>query len=336
MNGINKKPPLDADNSKRNMLLGNVYILFAIILFAVNIPVVKIMIPEWMNADQVSIVRIVGGGLLFWIASLFIKRGNVERQDLPRIVFGGGITVFFFVYLLNVALKFGNPIDVSIIMTLPPMYVIIYQIIFKHIKPHWLEVVGMLVAFAGAVVVIVSGHESKHASNPLLGDLFAVLCGIAYMAYLLILEKPTHKYHPIPMLKWVFLGAMIPCLFICWSFPKAPIFQSVDVGFMPWFWMFFLAAGPSFLAYLLVNPAIKMIGSELVSIYQYFMPVATTIVAVILGEATLEWQEVVAMVIIIGGMFLTNVGNRKKKQEEAAKLQADSQPPQNNNSNINK
>lgn len=335
MDENNKKTPMNGNNGKRNMLLGNLYILLAIILFAVNIPVVKIMIPQWMNADQVSIVRLAGGGILFWVASLIIRRGKVERKDLPKIVFGGGITVFFFVYLLNIALKYGNPIDVSIIMTLPPMYVIIYQIVFKHIKPHWLEVVGMLVAFAGAVVVIVSGHESKHATNPLLGDMFAVLCGIAYMAYLIILEKPTHKYHPISMLKWVFLGAMIPCLFICWNFPKAAIFHTVNVGFMPWFWVFFLAAGPSFLAYLLVNPAIKMIGSELVSIYQYFMPVATTIVAVILGEATLQWQEVVAMVIIIGGMLLTNIGNRKKKQELANKLLAENNSfQQENNSNI--
>lgn len=30
--------------------------------------------------------------------------------------------------------------------------------------------------------------------------------------------------------------------------------------------------------------AIKLIGSELVAIYQYFMPVATTIIVVLLGE----------------------------------------------------
>lgn len=309
-----KKQP-DRDSGPRTLLPGNLYIFIATVLFAINIPVAKVLIPQWLSADGVTVVRLGGGCLLFWIASIFIRRGAVERGDRLRIMFGGGISVFFFIYLLNLALKYGNPIDVSIIMTLPPMYLIVYQMIFRRVRPHWLEVAGMLVAFAGAVIVIVSGKESKHAPEPLPGDLIAVVCGVAYMIYLLILEKPTHKYHPIAMLKWVFLGAMMPCLFICGSVAEAPVFHTADVGFMPWFWIFFLAAGPSFLAYLLVNPAIKMIGSELVAIYQYFMPVVATIVAVILGEATLMWQEGVAMVIIIGGMLLTNIGHRRKIRE---------------------
>lgn len=315
---MSNSTPHGQDNGKRDLLLGNAYILVAIILFAVNIPVVKILIPEWLTADQVTVVRLAGGCLLFWIASIFYHKGGVEKQDFVKIFFGGGLSLFLFIYLLNVALKYGNPIDVSIIMTLPPVYIILYQIIFRHIKPQWMEVVGMLVAFAGAVIVIVSGHQTKNATNPLLGDFFAVICGLAYMVYLLILQKPTHKYHPIPMLKWVFLGALLPCLLIGLDFYKAPILHSHDAGFMPWFWMAFLAAGPSFLAYLLVNPAIKMIGSELVSIYQYFMPVATAIVAVLLGEATLQWQEIVAMVVIIGGMFMTTIGNRRKRQKLSA------------------
>ena len=300
--------------NRRSMLLGNLCIFVATMFFAINIPVVKILIPEWMNADQVTLVRLAGGGALFWIVSMFVKRGNIERSDFLRIFLGGGISLFAFIYLLNMALKYGNPIDVSIIMTLPPMYMIAYKAVFRHVRPHLLEVVGMVVAFAGAVIVIVSGQESRHASNPLLGDVIAVVCGLAYMIYLLILEKPTHKYHPVPMLRWVFLGAMIPGLFICWSFPQAPIFHTSDVGFMPWFWVCFLAVGPSFLAYLLVNPAVEMIGSEMVSVYQYFMPVATTVVAVVLGEAVLEWQEVVAMVVIIAGMLLTNKGSRQRGQ----------------------
>lgn len=295
----------------RDMVLGNLYVFAAILLFAMNIPVVKVLIPQWMSVDGVTVARIVGGGVLFWVASLFVKSQPLDKSDFWRVFLGGGVTVFLFIYLLNFALKYGNPIDVSIIMTLPPVYVIIYQTIFKHYRPSWLEVSGIVVAFAGAVIVIMNGHQTKHAPNPLLGDLLAVLCGVAYMVYLLILEKPTHKYKPVPLLKWVFLGASIPCLLTCaWGIPSAPILHT-HAGFMPWFWTFFLMAGPSFLAYLLINPAIKLIGSELVSIYQYFMPVATTIIAVLMGEAEFQWLEGVAIVVIIVGMFLTDYGKHR-------------------------
>lgn len=311
MNKNNNKnnPVTDRSSGVRSMLLGNAYTLVAILLFAANIPVVKLLIPRWMNVDGVTIVRIVGGCLLFGVASLFVKRDPLEKSDFWRVFLGGGITVFLFIYLLNFALKYGNPIDVSIIMTLPPVYVLIYQMIFKHRRPSWLEVAGILIAFAGAVIVIAGGQQTRHAPDPLLGDLIAILCGLAYMLYLLILEKPTHKYKPVPMLKWVFLGASIPCLFICpWGMTSAPILHT-QAEFMPWFWTIFLMAGPSFLAYLLINPAIKLIGSELVAIYQYFMPVATTIIVVLMGEARFQWIEGVAIVMIILGMILTDYAN---------------------------
>ncbi len=303
-------------NSARTMLLGNACIFVAILLFAANIPVVKILIPQWMDSVDVTLVRLGGGCVLFWLASLFVRKDPIERTDFLKIFLGGGVSLFLFIYLLNVALKYGNPIDISIIMTLPPLYVILYEIIFKHRKPSLLEVVGMLIAFGGAVIVIASGHQSKHAPNPVLGDIFGIVCGVAYMAYLLILEKPTHKYRPIPMLKWVFLGACIPCVALCWGVVKAPILHT-PAGFMPWLWVVFLAFGPSFLAYLLVNPAIKMIGSELVAIYQYFMPVATTIIAVLLGQAEFRWIEGIAIVVIIAGMFLTDYATHRKAKSAA-------------------
>ena len=56
----NKNTP--QPSSLRTMLCGNAFILIAIILFAMNIPVVKILIPQWMDAEDVTLVRLVGGG----------------------------------------------------------------------------------------------------------------------------------------------------------------------------------------------------------------------------------------------------------------------------------
>jgi len=63
---------------------------------------------------------------------------------------------------------------------------------------------------------------------------------------------------------------------------------------------------PTFLSYLLVNPAIKLIGSELVSIYQYLVPVVAAIASVCMHIATLHTIQIIAMAVIIGGMLLTN------------------------------
>lgn len=58
--------------------------------------------------------------------------------------------------------------------------------------------------------------------------------------------------------------------------------------------------------------AIKLIGSELVSIYQYLVPVFAAIGSVCIGLAHLHLIQVIAMAAIVAGMLLTNRGKRKK------------------------
>lgn len=299
-----------------NALKGNLLILIATIFFGVNIPVVKYLIPEWMTATDVTVFRLGGGALLFWLASLFVHPDKIARHDFPRILIGGGLGLFAFIYLFNLSLRYSNPIDVSIIMTLPPVFVILINVIFRHARPTWGELGGILLAFIGAAVVIMAKHTDAKASDLMLGNGLALASSLCYALYLVVLEGPTHKYRPISMLRWVFLAAFVPALFLLKSFGSAPLFHS-SATLQPWLLIAFVVTCPTFLAYLMVNPAIKLIGSELVSIYQYLVPVVATIAAVIMKVGQLHVEQVIAMAAIIAGMVLIN--HFKKKNVNKAK-----------------
>ena len=306
---------MQQNNNAKGFIAGNVCILLAAIFWGMNISVTKALIPEWMNAQGISAVRLVGGCVLFWIVSLFMRCERIARQDWLNLILGGAIGLFAFIYLFIESLRYANPINVSIIMTLPPVFVILIGVIFQHRRPSLMEYAGVAVSFAGAFLVIASGsHGSAKGSDELLGDLLAVLSTICYAFYLVILERPSHTYKPVTMLRWVFLFAAIPGLFLIPSMGGMPILHTSDI--VPWLEIGFILLCPTFLAYFLVQPAIKDIGSELVSIYQYLVPVFATISAVIMGIDHLRWIQVVAMAVIIAGMVLTDIG---KKHRLAAK-----------------
>ncbi|MDE5915752.1 MAG: hypothetical protein K2G71_04160, partial [Duncaniella sp.] len=69
-----KTPPASPPQSRSvgDMIKGNLFVLIATIFFGVNIPVVKMLIPEWMSAIDVTVFRLGGGCILMWIASIFI------------------------------------------------------------------------------------------------------------------------------------------------------------------------------------------------------------------------------------------------------------------------
>lgn len=301
----------------RSFLEGNACILTASIFWGANVAVTKALIPEWMSAYGITCVRLIGGCLLFWLASMFVKCKPVEKEDWLPIILGGTIGLFSFIFLFVTSLRFGSAIDISIIMTLPPMFVILINVIFKHARPKPLEYIGVVVSFIGAAIVILTGSGSSGGgSDYLLGDLLAIFSTICYAFYLVILEKPTPHYAPVNLLRWVFLFAALPALCIVPGMGSEGIFHKFE--FTPWLEILFILFFPTFIAYFLVQPAIKFIGSELVSLYQYTLPIFAALTAVAMGLEEIVFTQVLAMLVIIAGMVMTNVGKKKRK---AAKIE---------------
>lgn len=263
-----------------------------------------------MTAEGIIVVRLVLGAVLFWLASMFVKCERIDPHDWLRLISGGFIGLFGFIYLFVTSLRYGNPIDVSIIMTLPPMFVILIGVLFQKRRPSLLECVGVFVSFAGALIVILYGKGGMSGSDNFLGNLLATASAVCYALYLVILEKPSHTYRPVTMLRWVFLFSAVPALFLVPGMQYMPIFETDSIT--PWLEISFILICPTFFAYFLVQPAIKRIGSELVSLYQYMIPVFATVSAVMMGIDRLKWIQVVAMGVIIIGMAITNFDKRKR------------------------
>lgn len=307
----------DTDSKTSRLLLGNLCMLIAAIFWGINVTVTKALIPDWMTANGITAVRLIGGCVLMWLVSLFLKCEKIQRGDWKKIITGGAIGLFLFIFLFVTSLRYANPIDISIIMTLPPIFVILMQIIFQKARPSWLEYAGVIVSMAGAAVVIIKGAGDAHnGPDNLLGDMLAVASTICYAFYLIILEKPSATYRPVNLLRWVFLFAAIPALALLIGFGKMPIFHGAPA--VPWIEIGFILLCPTFLAYFLVQPAQKMIGSEMVSLYQYLLPVFATISAVMMKMDQLKWIQVVAMVVVVIGMVLTNAGKRRRAKASAA------------------
>lgn len=303
--------PLPHRTDAADALRGNLCILIATIFFGVNIPVVKLLVPQWASANDITVFRIVGACIVFWTASLLRPQQKLARGDYSKVFLGGGLGLFAFIMLFNMSLRYGDPIDISIIMTLPPLMVILIGILFRHYRSSLLEWAGALLALAGAVMVIVCGHARESGTDNLVGNLLAVASALCYSLYLIALEKPSHTYKPVSLMRWVFLAASVPALVLIPAMHRAPIFINPEPT--PWLLVAFIVLCPTFLAYLLINPAIRLIGSEIVSLYQYLVPVVATIATVAMGLSHLHVEQVVAMLVIIAGMGLTVMAKGRKR-----------------------
>lgn len=303
--------PSQSLGSVKDMIVGNVLMLVSTIFFAMDFPLIKILVPSAMNGNDITVFRVAGACLIFWIASLFAKCTPLRRSDALKVLLGGGLTLWAFIEFFNLAVAFGNPVDVSVVMTLPPVFVALIGVCFMHVRVSWIEVLGLVLGLAAAVVIVIGGGTGHDGKDNLLGIIFAVISCLAYAFYLIIMAKPLKTYTPISLLRWTFLAACVPTIILLFHFVKAPIFHHPDMQ-TAWGCIIFIIVAPTFLSYLLINKSIKLIGSELTGLYEYFLPVLALIASLIMGVVhSVRTDQIIAMMVVVIGMVLTTIGKRK-------------------------
>lgn len=310
---MNTNPTVGADSSRLKAIIwGNMLALSAAICWGLNEPTNKILIPTWMPASGVALSRIFGAAIIVWIMSLFVKKQPIRHSDW-KLLWASALMMLGFVYVFSMAFNTASPIDIAIILTFQPMLVTGINAIFKHEHVGGLEILGMVIALGGALLVILAGGQVD--GGRLIGDVYAFICAISYSAYLVIIEGPSKRYGTVNLMKWIFLFTAILASPLIFTLPH-DIPLAAHFEWRPMLYLLFIILFPTVYCYIVTPPAIRMVGSELFSVYQYLVPVITTVVSIIIKIDTFHWYQPVSFIIIVGGVVLANYS--KARQNKAA------------------
>jgi drug/metabolite transporter (DMT)-like permease len=79
-----------------------------------------------------------------------------------------------------------------------------------------------------------------------------------------------------------------------------------EIDSFSWLLLGYVVIFCTFLAYLLINFALKHVNASAVSYYTYLQPVLATLTSVSTGMGTITIPKVIAAVLIFTGVFLVN------------------------------
>lgn len=289
------------------LLGGNLLALTTAICWGFNEPANKIIIPEWLPAPGVALSRLFGAAVIVWIISLFIKTEKIQKSDW-KILWLSALMMLGFVYVFSLAFNTASPIDIAIILTFQPMLVVLIHAVFKHEKVGKLEWIGMGVAFAGAILAILGG--GKIESGRMIGNIFAMVAAVSYACYLVLIEGPSHRYGTVNLMRWIFLFSAILALPLIFTLPR-----HMELLEHPEWWpvgaLLFIILFPTVYCYIVTPVAIRMVGSEILSFYQYLVPVIAAVVSLLLRLDTFHWYQPVSFVVIVVGVMLANYAKIK-------------------------
>ena len=298
---------------------GHLLMFIGTVFFSFNFIMLKYMMPRWMNGYDATFFRITGALILFWVSSLFIKNSSIDKSDYKTLFFSGFFGLFPFMIFFNMALEYSSVIDVSIIMTSPPVLVVLITMIFDKVRISMKNALGLALSIGGAVFLILVGKTGGDTGRDMMGNIYAVISSVAYAYYLFSLRQCSKKYNPISLLRWVFLAAALGAIPLGIIFlPHAPLIHhpSFDAILI----LSCIILFPSFLSFLLIPKAIKFIGQQLVSMYQDLIPILATILAILFKMGKLHWDQPIAIIIILIGVYISSAEVKKAKDKEQSQL----------------
>ena len=74
--------------------------------------------------------------------------------------------------------------------------------------------------------------------------------------------------------------------------------------------------GATFIAYLWMQMAQKVLRPTIVSMYNYLQPIVAAIVAVTMGMDTFGWLKCIAVVLVFSGVYIVTQSKSKTQLDE--------------------
>ncbi len=296
---------------------GHIYALLANIFWGLMAPVGKSALAAF-TPFTVTTFRMVGAAACFWLLSLCCKREQVSPHDMLRIFFAALFALVFNQGVYIFGLSLTSPIDASIVTTTLPIVTMIVAAIFLREPVTHKKVIGIFLGALGALTLIVSNSGASAGDGTLLGDLFCLISQISFSIYLSVFKGLSQRYSPVTMNKWMFVYASL--CYIPFSYRDLATTPWPEIPTAAWLQVGYVVVFGSFLAYICIMQAQRLMRPTVVSMYNYMQPIVATSVAVALGMGVFNWQKAVAILLVFTGVYIVTQ-SKSRSQLEAEKQQ---------------
>ncbi len=295
---------------------GHIFALTANILWGLMAPIGKSALMEF-SALSVTTFRMVGAAACFWLLSAFCKREHVDHRDMLKIFFASLFALVFNQGVYIFGLSMTSPIDASIVTTTLPIVTMIIAAIYLKEPVTNLKVLGIFVGAMGALILIMSSHTAGGGNSSIIGDLLCLVAQISFSIYLTVFKGLSQKYSPVTLNKWMFVYASM--CYIPFSYHDVASIQWAEISTAAFVQVGYVVVGGSFLAYIFIMTAQRLMRPTVVSMYNYMQPIVASIAAIIMGLGVFGWEKGAAIALVFLGVYIVTKSKSKADFEKAGK-----------------
>ncbi len=201
-------------------------------------------------------------------------------------------------------------INAAVLMITSPIFVFLLAYLSGVEKLTWQKILGVIIAFTGAVLLMTAGKNISLGENTLVGDMLIILNAIAYSTYLILVKPLIQKYNNFV------LFAVLFSISACVNIPLGiPNLRQVDWGNLSahiYYGIFYIGICTTILAYALNAWAMRFVPASYVGIYVYLQPVLAFALSLFLRAGVITWQKTGYIFLVFLGVGMVMFKKREK------------------------
>lgn len=301
-------------NKNSQKALGIILAAVSIFFWGITFVCTKYLLRDFSSLE-ILFYRFIAAYLGLWVIHPKFEKIAARDNILYALAALSGVVLYQLTE--NIAINYTNASNVSVIVSICPLFTaIISQIFLKEKHLSFWFITGFIISITGVALVCFNGNTALEF-NPK-GDFLALLSGICWGFYSMIISIVNKRhYDPICATRRIFFFAvliMIPLSLAGWGITsKNPDTQSFFFSFdkslnaarfsnpLNWVNLLFLGVVASGICFTIWNKACEIVGTVKVSCGIYLIPVVTIVFAFFaLGEEITLLGGIGALVTITG------------------------------------
>jgi len=257
-----------------------------------------------LSPMQLGSLRIIITGFILFIAG-FNSFKNLSKSTIKWIALSGFLGTFFPAFLFAFAETEIDSAIASILNSIVPINTILFGFLAFNIISTKRQIIGVLIGFTGAILLISNGA----AINPNQNYWYAFLVIIATVMYAFninIIKRHLQNIPPLSIAVGNFIVIIVPAflVLIYSGFFTQQVLQGPNFS-ISIFYVFLLSLFGTAIAKVLFNNLVQISTPVFASSVTYIMPIVAVFWGLLDNEVFSFWQGI-ATLIILGGVYLAN------------------------------
>ncbi|MED1401363.1 EamA family transporter [Bacillus mycoides] len=273
-------------------------ILSVVIIWGINYTIAKYGLLEFTAIEFTAVRMMVAAPLLLLLTFFIEKSLYMERKDIPRLIIVSAVGIVLYQTLFMETVQYTSATNASLLISISPIFTTLFSIFLKQEKFSSRKLVGSMIAFVGATLVLVAGHS---LASSFYGNGIGLITSICWGLYPVLAGPLIKKYSALRVTAWSTLVGAVPLLLL--SGPHVFVMPFHITHGMTWFALLYSIFFVTVFGLVMWYIGVQKIGASHTMVYMYITPLVAVLFAAVWANEYVSLQQIIGGIIIFFGLW---------------------------------